>query len=173
MTKRIIVKKLNSSDSESDSTTTNQSDSNFYSTEEDYTIHKRKEYNSIVNSKYKLNSKQEQMSEDVVRQKLQGFIPLTTIRDKKLLTTLPLFKTWVRYINTKTGQFRIGGLLMKVEYPNYIMLVNNDKNITWSVQLKDNMIFIRDPSRRDEVKKEQLVKNKLYQMYRNGELKRK
>lgn len=172
MTKRIIVKKLNSSDSESTTTTITDSESEFDSTE-DSTIYKRKEYNSIVNSRYKLNSKQDKMSEDVVKQKLQGFIPLTTIRDKKILTTLPLFKTWIRYINIKTGQFRIGGLLMKVEYPDYIMLVNNDKNLTWSVQLKDNMIFIRDPSRREEVKKEQLVKNKLYQMYRNGELKRK
>jgi hypothetical protein len=168
MTKKIIVKKLQSSDEE-DATSTED----FTSTDDSNSTYQRKEYNSIVNSRYTRQSKQDNMSEDVIRQRLQGFVPLTTIRDKKILTTLPLFKTWIRYINTNTGQFRVGGLLMKVEYPDYIMLVNNDKNLTWSVQLKDNMIFIRDPSRKEQVKKEQSVKNKLYQMYKNGELKRK
>lgn len=139
-----------------------------------------RQFNSIVNTSYRKpssGSKQDNMTTDEIKEKLKGFIALKTMNDKKILTTLPLFKTWVRYINNETRQFRAGGLLMKVVYPDYIMLVNTRKNLTWSVQLKDNIIFIRDPKEENEriehKQKEQIIKEKLYGMYLNGQLQRK
>jgi hypothetical protein len=136
-------------------------------------------FNSIARSNYKKpskGSKQDNMTKDEIKKKLVGYVPLRTLKEKKILEQMPLFKTWVRYINNETKQFRTGGLLMKVEYPKYVMLVNTQNNLSWSVQLDENIFFIRDPSERDNYKKErenvQLMKDKLYEMYKRGELKK-
>lgn len=141
----------------------------------------RGRFQSIIDTHYakpRRGSKQENFTKDEIKEKLVGFTPLQTMKDKEILKRLPVFKTWVRYINKDTRQFRTGGLLMKVSYPDYIMLVNTRQNVTWSVQLKDNIIFIRDPSeaetRRetisDEKQKEKAIKNKLYEYYQQGVL---
>jgi hypothetical protein len=153
-------------------------------TESEYTIQDgggaKAAFVSMTNSKYRKpasGSRQDNMTKDDITKKLEGYIPLKTMQEKNLLTQLPLFKTWVRYINKETRQFRAGGLLMKVVYPDYITLVNTAKSLTWSVQLKDNIIFVRDPKdnlkRNEEKDKEQAIKDKLYQWYQNGELARK
>ena len=138
------------------------------------------QYKSIVNVEYKKprsGSRQDNMGTDEIKKKLEGFIPLRNMQEKRILTSLPLFKTWVRYINKETRQFRTGGLLMKVEYPNYVMLVNTNKNLSWSVQLDENILFIRDPKlerqKMAEKEREKGIKDKLYDMYVNGELKTK
>jgi hypothetical protein len=63
---------------------------------------------------------------------------------------------------------------MKVSYPDYIMLVNTSNNLSWSVQLKDNIIYIPDQRKvnykKDEKDKEKLIKEKLYEMYQKGKL---
>lgn len=101
---------------------------------------------SIVNSDYKppqLGTRQDNLTLYEIKKKLKGYIPLQTMREKRWIEKAPIFKTWVRYYNKKTGKFRVGGLLMKVEYPKYIMLVNTKKKLSWSVQLADNILFIR------------------------------
>ena len=72
--------------------------------------------------------------------------------------------------------------MLKSGYPEYIMLINPNQNVSWSVQLKDNIIYIQDPrkqemtrkqkeeERREKKEKERLVKEKLYEMYQNGRL---
>ena len=40
----------------------------------------------------------------------------------------------IRYFSNQ--QFRMGGLVKFVKYPDYIVLANYSKNVTWSVQLK-------------------------------------
>jgi hypothetical protein len=112
---------------------------------------------------------------------------------------LPLFKTWVRYYNVEKKQFRTGGLLMKVAYPEYITLVNTVNNVSWSVQLKDVIIYILHPDiakqrieeneekrkeksketqverkieKQNEKKKEKVIKDKLYELYKKGELRK-
>ena len=40
----------------------------------------------------------------------------------------------IRYFSNQ--QFRLGGLVKFVKYPDYIVLANYSKNVTWSVQLK-------------------------------------
>lgn len=159
-------------------------------------------FKSIVQSNYTkpmYGSKQDNLTLEEIKEKLQGHVSLKSINDKKILTMLPLFKTWVRYYNVEKKQFRTGGLLMKVAYPDYITLVNTVNNVSWSVQLKDVIIYILHPDiarqrieeneekrkeksketqverkieRQNEKKKERVIKDKLYELYKNGELKK-
>lgn len=193
--KKIVIEKkgttstTNYSDDMRDTTSDNYSDnySDSYEKDTDFTNSESRYarrsgskevlFQSIVDADYKKpknGTKQDNMSTDEIRQRLKGFIPLKTMAEKKLLTALPLFKTWVRYINKDTKQFRVGGLLMKVEYPNYIMLINTNKNLTWSVQLDDNVIFVRHPKQVEEMvekkEKDNMIKEKLFTMYKKGEL---
>jgi hypothetical protein len=100
---------------------------------------------------------QDNITREEILEKLEGYIPLRTIQEKRVLTKLPTYKTMVRYINEKTKKFRNGGLLSKVVYPEYIMLANPALNLVWSVQLKDSIIFIKDP----RVAKKPLVVTKM------------
>jgi hypothetical protein len=138
-------------------------------------------YKRLIESNYKKpinGSRQDNLTRDDILKRLQNCIPLKSIRDKQILEELPIFKTWIKYYNTTTRQFRTGGLLMKVSYPDYIMLVNTAQNITWSVQLKDNIIYIPDQTivkqtqkQKEEAEhKEKMIKEKLYDMYKRGKL---
>jgi hypothetical protein len=179
--KRFYIQKKGTSTSTYTDTDQQSSTSEYFNTDDQTGGGK---FQRITDSKYKkpiTGSKQENMEIDDIKKKLQGYIKLKSMEDKKILTTVPPFKTWVRYINNETKQFRTGGLLMKVNYPDYIMLVNTAKNLTWSVQLSENTIFIPDPkemeNKREKEKqkkdKEETIKNKLYEMYKNGELQSK
>jgi hypothetical protein len=191
MKKRLVIEKRGtSSTTYSDSESQSESylvDTDFTETEEG-----KKLFQSLTQSDYKKpreGSAQDNMTIEEIKEKLKGYIPLRTIDEKKVLKRMPIFKTFVRYVNNKTRQFRIGGNLLKVEYPDYIVLGNLDMQMSWSVQLKDNIIFIRDPRLKrldDEEKyqkrqeqreqnkalkdKEKLIKDKLYTMYKNGDL---
>lgn len=117
-------------------------------------------------------SVQKNFTDDEIREKLQGYVALRTMEQKKYLDSLPLYKTWVRYHNVNTNQFRTGGLLIKVSYPDYIVLQNTAKKITWSVQLDENIIYIRDPKIDDQEKKDEKLKDKLLDLYKRGELRK-
>lgn len=134
-------------------------------------------FRSICDVKYKKpreGTKQENMTRDDVIKQLDNYIPLKTLKDKRYLEQLPLFKCWIKYYNVKTRQFRLGGLLIKVCYPDYIMLLNPTHKLTWSVQLNDNIIYMPDPRvidlSRTEKDKERFIKNKLFDMYKRGKL---
>lgn len=180
--RKIIVEKKGETTTTYDTTTDNYTtnyDDNDSSSYEDTKDKHGTVLNSISKSTYKKpssGSRQDNFSKDEIKQKLEGFIALKSSSDKKLLTEMPIFKTWVRYINTETKQFRVGGLLMKVVYPDYIMLANTSKSLTWSVQLKDNIIFVRDPTesrKKEEAReKEDEIKAKLYDLYKQGKLKK-
>ena len=102
-------------------------------------------YLSIARSDYKKPrgpSKQDQLTLEQIRTKLRGHRELKTMTEKSMLKYLQPFRVWVRYYDTKKEKFRVGGLLMKVDYPNYATLVNTKNNISWSIQLNDNIIYI-------------------------------
>jgi hypothetical protein len=183
--KRLIIEKQETSDTTT--TKTFDTDISSYALDSDYNTNTtndtideqvggKESFVSIVNTNYKKprgGTVQDNMTTEEIRKQLESFIPLKTMQDKKVLETLPLFKTWIRYINRDTKQYRTGGLLMKVIFPDYIMLVNPAKHLTWSVQLSDNVIFIRDPEllqSKQEQLREHAVKNKLFEMYKRGEL---
>jgi hypothetical protein len=134
----------------------------------------------IADSNYKKPKKgsfQDNLTKDEIKEKLIGYRSLKTADDKRYLLKLQPFKEWIKYYNTITKQFRIGGLLIKVDPElKYITLANTNKNLTWSVQLKDNIIFVKDPELKKEASekkvKEKLIKEKLYQLFKDGRLKK-
>jgi hypothetical protein len=133
-------------------------------------------YTSIAESSYKKpkeGSKQDNMTKEQIKQKLQGYKALKTAQEKKYLLNLKPFKVWIRYFNTVTKEFRVGGLLKLVDPElRYIMLVNTSKNLTWSVQLKDNIIFVPNDieQKQKEKEKEKVKKEKLFKLYKEGKL---
>lgn len=146
-------------------------------------------FNSYINTTYKRprgGTYQENMTIEDIKEKIDGLIPLKTMQDKRILTKVPIFRTWVKYINKDTMQFRTGGLLMKVEYPEYIMLANTSQKLAWSVKLEDNIFFIKDPREliekanqelqtkqalKEQKEKQTKIKDKLYELYEKGQLK--
>jgi hypothetical protein len=73
----------------------------------------------------------------------------------------------IKYIS-EGGLFRTGGILIKNGFPDYIVLLNGYKKLTWSVNLKTNNIFMEDTREKDKIKKE---KDNLYKLYKAGVLK--
>jgi hypothetical protein len=70
----------------------------------------------------------------------------------------------IKYISNE-GLFRTGGILIKNGYPDYIVLLNGYKKVTWSVNLRTNNIFMEDLRVRQKVKKE---KDNLYRLFQAG-----
>lgn len=174
-----IIKKESSDESSEPNNRHNNNDSE--SDSEGYTSDGggKYKYTSLVDSGYKKpkeGSKQDHMTKDQIREKLQGYRALKTTQDKRFLLNLNPFKVWIRYFNTQSKEFRVGGLLKLVDPElRYIMLVNTNKNLTWSVQLKDNIIFVpKDIAAKDkEREKEKMTKEKLYKLYKEGKLAKK
>lgn len=163
--------------SDTENTTTNTNTTNTTT----ITTVQKVAYKSLIESNYKKpinGSRQDNFTRDDILKRLENCVPLKSIQDKQMLEELPIFKTWIKYYNTTTRQFRTGGLLMKVMFPDYIMLINTAQNITWSVQLKDNIIYIPDQTivkqtqkqKEESDRKEKMIKEKLYDMYKRGKL---
>ena len=70
----------------------------------------------------------------------------------------------IKYI-TDNGDYRVGGILTKNGFPDYIVLLSPYKKITWSVNLKKNTIFMEDVRK---TKKENIEKDNLYKLYKAG-----
>lgn len=144
-------------------------------------------FESLVNTTYKKpkgGTVQDNMTKSEIKKKLVGYKSLKTKESKKYLLTLTPFKTWIKYYNQTTKQFRTGGLLSKVDPElRYIMLVNTNNRLTWSVQLDSNIIFVPDPRKKEETEqqekqkqkddhKEEVTKDKLYKLYIEGKLRK-
>lgn len=110
------------------------------------------------------------LTKEQILKRLEGCISLNTIEDMEILNTLPLRKVWIWYMHKETKAFKMGGFLMKVAYPDYIVLVNYRNKITWSVQLKDNILFIKNTEEMERLNKAHKIKQKLYKLYNEGKL---
>lgn len=171
--KRIYVEKNDCSASSSNSRRENKGKQRANENEErEITIQRSKPSSSQNKTSNSYKSVQKGFTDEEIREKLQGYVALRSMEQKKYLETLPIYKTWIRYHNVKTNQFRTGGLLIKVNYPDYIVLQNTAKKITWSVQLNDNIIYVRDPKIDEEEKKEEKLKDKLLDLYNRGQLRK-
>ena len=96
---------------------------------------------------------------DKILKELENFIQIPYKHCDKLI-----LGTKIKYI-TDEGNFRIGGILIKNSFPEYIVLMNSSNRFKWSVNLKSNHIFIEDLNKID---KEKTEKNNLYKLYKNG-----
>lgn len=175
MKRYLRIKKLGTTDTTTTDPTDPTDPTDFTDTFTDDTTNKEftSKFVKITDSNYKrpkTGTTQDNFTKADILKKLEGFVPLRTMEEKKILTQLPTFKTWIRYINANTKQFRTGGLLMKVSYPDYITLLNPGKQLTWSVQIKDNIIYIKDPKESIAKKEETELKERLFEMYANGQL---
>lgn len=117
---------------------------------------------------------QDRLTKDDIRKRLEGYVPLKTMEEKKQLLNMTPFKTYIKYFHVPTRKFRVGGLLLKVCYPDYIMLVNPSKNLTWAVNLKENLIYVPHPKKLEEQalkkQKEKEIKERLFDLYQKGQL---
>ena len=98
---------------------------------------------------------------DEIKKKLEGWILVPEDYTHRLDCGL-----WIKYIN-KNGSFRNGGVLIKNSSPEYFVLKNPIKKISWSVNLKENHIFIEDEQ---EKEKENKMKKILYDLWKKGDI---
>ena len=120
---------------------------------------------------YKANEAQynqkNKLSKNDILDKLRDCTSLNTIEEMEILKTLPIMRTWIRYINRNTKMFRSGGMLLKLHYPDYMVLANPFTKVMWSVKLSENILFIKD---KEEARKTNKIKDKLYKLYLEGRL---
>jgi hypothetical protein len=96
---------------------------------------------------------------ELFKEKLKDFIQV----EPQFIEEIPC-KTWIKYI-TSDGLYRSGGILIKNEYPNYLVLKNPYKKFTWCVDLTKNYIFMEDIKTKKEEKTEM---ENLYKLYKEG-----
>jgi hypothetical protein len=107
---------------------------------------------------------QDIISQDIneIKTRLQGFIQIHEDNYKDIDIGI-----WIRYISDE-GKYRTGGILVHNKAPKYFVLKNPNNEITWSVNLEKNIIFMKDiGAKRDEM----IEKNNLYRLYLEGYVK--
>jgi len=74
---------------------------------------------------------------------------------------------WIKYIS-HDGKYRSGGILIINKSPLYFILKNPFNNLTWSVNLYNNIIFMKNISNHST---KMIEKNNLYKLYEAGMIK--
>jgi hypothetical protein len=118
------------------------------------------------NNKYERGdvTNQDLISQDIneIKTRLQGFVQIHEENYKDIDIGI-----WVRYISDE-GKYRTGGILVHNKAPDYFILKNPNNEITWSVNLTKNIIFMKDiGAKRDQM----IEKNNLYRLYLEGYVK--
>lgn len=95
---------------------------------------------------------QQSLTKEKINEYLIGYKPVANIADVPLNTMLRYFSV---YVDNKTGEqkknFRIGGKLIKKDYPSKYVVLSNGKR-SWSVQSNSSIFYYKQPT--DEVIKE-------------------
>jgi hypothetical protein len=71
---------------------------------------------------------------------------------------------WIKYIS-HDGKYRSGGILIVNRSPLYFILKNPFNNLSWSVNLLNNIIFMKNNSL---YRTKMIEKNNLYKLYEAG-----
>ena len=74
---------------------------------------------------------------------------------------------WIKYI-TNENKYRSGGIIIVNNAPEYLVIKNPYNYRTWSVNLKNNTIFIDNNQGKTQ---EMIEKNHLYKLYKEGYIK--
>tara|TARA_B100001057_G_scaffold415416_1_gene432933 strand:- start:51 stop:467 length:417 start_codon:yes stop_codon:yes gene_type:complete len=126
-------------------------------------LYKNNQYNSSE------LTQQQKISSDIkqIKQNLESF----KLAKEKDLPLLPL-GIWIKYVS-KTGLYRVGGVLTVNQAPVYFMLKNPSINKSWSVDLTKNHIYIKkdinlDQKSINQKKEEEREKDILYKLYQQG-----
>ena len=115
----------------------------------------------------KVKSIQAGFDEEKIKQALVGYKPISNSKITSIVTPGDM----VRYYSN--GQFRMGGVVKQVNLEKgYLVLMNmNNRNLTWCVQLAKPDIKLKLYIKsKDEIKKKQIDKNKIYELYTKGKL---
>lgn len=131
---------------------------------------------------------QDSMKIDDIQRNIKDHKMINNIKDMEMLTILPIGKINIKYINKKLNKFRVGGILIKIVYPRYIMLSNVFNKKNWCVNLDNSVLFIKNDIynkyksefdkiqtekklKEEEEKNIENIKNKLYKLYISKKLK--
>lgn len=115
----------------------------------------------------KVKSIQAGFDDDKIKQALVGYKPISNSKITSIVTPGDM----VRYFSN--GQFRMGGVVKQVNLEKgYLVLMNmNNRNLTWCVQLAKPDIKLKLYIKsKDDIKRKQLEKKKIYEMYSKGML---
>lgn len=114
------------------------------------------------NRKIKPNINKEEDHEKI-KKNLENFIH---IHDRHY-HLIPIFSR-MRYIDRTTGDFYYGGLIVKNQAPDFLLIKGIGFQTTWRIKPEKYTIFIEDVKHRKQVKNE---KNNLYKLFCEGKLK--
>ena len=114
-------------------------------------------------------TQQQKISSDInqIKQNLEGF---KLAKDNELKSIS--LGSWIKYVS-KTGLYRVGGVLTVNQAPTYFMLKNPSINKSWSVDLTKNYIYIKKDNNlykknTNQKKEEEREKDILYKLYQQG-----
>jgi hypothetical protein len=106
---------------------------------------------------------QSNFTSDKIKEKLNNYKRM----NKKDLEQVKM-GTWIKYVNRSKKEFRVGGVITKLDIKSgYMILRNPYSNISWSVQIKENVFFVPDTGKMDEIKE---AKDELFRLYEEGKL---
>ena len=105
---------------------------------------------------------QSSLSAADIKQKLVGY---TRVPANGLSKIVPGDR--VRYMSQ--GNFRGGGSVKINKFPDYLVLVNLNSKASWCMQIKDPTLKVWNKSMKS-VLKEKTEKDKIYALYKSGQL---
>jgi hypothetical protein len=73
----------------------------------------------------------------------------------------------IRY--SMNNEFRGGGVIKLIKWPDYLICLNVINKVSWSVQLKNPTLCIWCKPK-DEVDKERMEKERIFELYKQGKL---
>ena len=99
---------------------------------------------------------------DLFQEKLIGYVQIHDEHYENIEIGI-----WIKYIS-QDGKYRSGGILIINKAPLYFILKNPFNNISWSVNLSENIIFMKNISNN---RSKMIEKNNLYKLYEAGMIK--
>ena len=116
---------------------------------------------------------QSSFSGNDIKSKLEGY---KEFKKSELINVKPGDK--VRYITN--NEFRGGGVVKINKFPEYIVLLNVIKNVTWCMQIKSDptlVVYVKtkavEQKEKEKKEKEFCEMKKIFEMYKSGKLEKK
>jgi hypothetical protein len=119
---------------------------------------KLKDISDYVRPKETIQDKISKNPEEL-NKKMEGYIQIYPENYKDIECGI-----WVKYL-TEDNKYRSGGILKMNRAPDYFVLKNSFNNLSWTVNLEKNKIFIKGTSNKLE---KMVIKNNLYKLYMAG-----
>jgi len=119
---------------------------------------KLKDISDYVRPKETVQDKISKNPEELTK-KMEGYIQIFPENYKDIECGI-----WVKYL-TEDNKYRSGGILKMNRAPEYFVIKNSFNNVSWTVSLEKNKIFIKGTSNKLE---KMVIKNNLYKLYMAG-----